>query len=60
MPTNIASKDLPTQPGDEELVRPEDGPDSPQWGELFGRPRVKAPPETASSETATIGTEALK
>lgn len=42
--TAIAPKDLPTQPGDGELVRPEDGPDSPQWGELFGRPRVESPP----------------
>jgi len=29
------------QPGDEKLVRPEDGPDSLQWGELFGRARVE-------------------
>lgn len=32
--------DLPQQPGDANLVRPEDGPDSVQWGEVFGRPRV--------------------
>lgn len=44
MTHEVASKDLPTQPGDEKLVRPEDGPDSPQWGELFGRPRVEVAP----------------
>ncbi len=30
----------PPLDGDEKLVRPEDGPDSPTWGEVFGRPRT--------------------
>lgn len=36
------SKDLPRQPGDEKPVNEED-PDGPQWGEVFGRPRIAEP-----------------
>lgn len=52
--TQIPAHAMPNQPGDEKLVRPEDGPDSPQMGELFGRPRMALDPTQAALSTLAL------